>query len=352
MTSPKLRVPKRNPVPTNPLTKHSLLGSASKLKEIAVQQKPVLGKVCLSGQFTIWFGRFGRGKSLLFYFLLIEAIQDGRIDPASVFIINADDNSAGLAEKAELTDDLGVNVLVPGYKGFSPAILLDLMSEVIESGAAQDTFVVLDTLKKFVDVMDKKAIRSFNIVFRNFVMAGALLALAHTNKRTGADGKPVPEGAGDLNSDIDCSFILDRVGKDEAADEVVIKFAVDKNRGGGVAREEYYAFDPDPELTYVERLASVRKIDPDDDRYAAMLDEPSDEELVIANIYTCFEYGIVTKMEIVRWSARASSVSRRTALGVLEKHTGDDPDVHLWNFTVREHGRKVYAPLVPEPEGG
>jgi hypothetical protein len=26
--------------------------------------------------------------------------------------------------------------------------------------------------------------------------------------------------------------------------------------------------------------------------------------------------------------------------------------VHLWNFTVREHGRKVYAPLVRKPESG
>ena len=293
MDSSKLTVPGKDPsAKTNPLSKHSLLGSVSKLRELAALQKPLLGRVCLSAQFTIWFGRFGRGKSLLFYFLLIEAIQEGRIDPASVFIINADDNSAGLADKADITDDLGVNVLVPGYKGFSAAIHLDLMIEVIESGAAKDTFVVLDTLKKFVDVMDKKAIRSFNIVFRNFVMAGGtLLALAHTNKRLGADGKPVPEGAGDLNSDIDCSFILDQASKD-GADEMVIKFIVEKSRGGGVALEEYYAFDPNPELTYAERLASVRRIDPEDDRYAAMLDETSDDEDVIQAIDTCFEYGI------------------------------------------------------------
>jgi hypothetical protein len=350
MTSPKLRVPK-SPI-ANPLTKHSLLGSASKLREHAAMQKPVLGRVCLSGQFTIWFGRFGRGKSLLFYFLLIEAVQDGRIDPANVFIINADDNSAGLADKAELTDDLGVNVLVPGYNGFSAAILLDLIDEVIANGVAQDTIVVLDTLKKFVDVMHKGAIRSFNIVVRNFVMAGGtLLALAHTNKRSGADGKPVPEGVGDLNSDIDCSFVLDQVSK-EGADEVVIKFTVDKNRGGGVAREEYYAFDPNPDLTSVERLASVRRVDPEDDRYAAMLDETSDEDLIIANIETCFKHGINTKMEIVRWAAEASQVSRRTVLAILEKHTGDDLAVHRWNFTVRKHGRKVYAPLPGRAEDG
>jgi hypothetical protein len=349
MTSPKITKTKSSV--TNPLNKHSLLGSAAKLREHAAMQKPVLGKVCLSGQFTIWFGRYGHAKTLLFYFLLIEAIHDGRIEPASVFIVNADDNSAGLADKAELTDDLGVNVLVPGYKGFSASMLLDLMIEVTGSGAAPDTFVVVDTLKKAVDVMDKKAIRSFNIVIRNFVMAGGtLLALAHTNKRTGADGKPVPEGAGDLNSDIDCSFILDQFSK-EGEDETIIKFTVDKNRGG-VAREEYYAFDPNPDLTYVERLASVRKIDPKDEQFADLLSETSDEELVIANVGVCFERGIVTKMEIVRRAAEASNVSRRTALGILDKHTGDDPDVHLWNFTVREHGRKVYAPLVRKPEGG
>ena len=346
MKSPKLRVPQKHSPAQNPLTKHSLLGSAAKLLEHAAEQKPLFGKVCLSGQFTIWFGRYGRGKSLLFYHLLIEAILDGRIEPGNVFIINADDDSVGLAQKAQLTDDHGVNVLVPGYMGFRANMLLDMMIDMTATGAARGVVIVLDTLKKFVDVMDKKASRSFNIVIREFVLAGGtLLALAHTNKQLGPDRKPIPEGVGDINSDIDCSFILDRVD-DGKGNEIVIEFAADKIRGP-VSLREYYAFDPDPELSYVQRLASVRKIDPEDEKYAGKLQVEDREADVIGAIEQCIKRGRVTKMDIIRTASMDAHVSRRTVLAFLEPLTGDDPATCRWNYTVGERGRHLFALLDP-----
>ena len=62
-------------------------------------------------------------------------------------------------------------------------------------------------------------------------------------------------------------------------------------------------------------------------------------------------YGIVTKMDIIRNTAKAMRTSRRAVLAVLERYTGDDPERHRWNFTVREHGRMVFAPLARPAEG-
>lgn len=351
MESPKRPPPTKAGTAPNPLIKYSLLGHGAELEKNATEQKPLLGSVCLTGQATVWFGRYGTGKSLIFNHLLIEAIQDRRVEGERVIIINADDDSAGLAQKVRLFQDYGVHVLAPGFQGFRASMLTGQLTEMTAFDAASGVVVVLDTFKKFVDVMEKRGMRAFNIVIREFVLqGGTVLALAHTNKRPGPDGKPIPEGTADALSDFDCSFLLDTVKEDKDTGEVIIEFAKVKSRGP-VALKEYYLYDPDPQLSYIERLASVRKVDPKDEKYASRLEPPSDDDVVIERIEGCMEHGVVTKMDIVRTAAVAAGVSRRTALRVLEQYTGDDPDVHRWNFTRREHGRMVYAPLAPPGEG-
>ena len=109
-----------------------------------------------------------------------------------MFYIDADDSSAGLAQKVKLLQDHGVNVLATGHRGFRSDLILRKMSEMIEGGTADGVFLIFDTLKKFVDVMSKGAVREFTEVVRQFVMkGGTVLALAHTNKRPGPDGKPI-----------------------------------------------------------------------------------------------------------------------------------------------------------------
>ncbi len=190
MKSPPLREPSKG----NPLLKYSLTGSATELAKKAVEQKPLLGNVCLIGEATVWYAKYGTGKTALLLHLATEAIQDKRIRPEDVIVVNADDSSFGLVEKVRLFEDLGAHMLAPGHKGFEVGILVTIMEEMITADMAQGVFVAIDTLKRFVDVMDKKASRAFTSTVRRFVSkGGTFLALAHTNKRTDKDGKPVPE---------------------------------------------------------------------------------------------------------------------------------------------------------------
>ena len=343
-----MNLPKRPPTGSsatpNPLTRYSLLGHAAELEKNAIEQKPLLGSVCLTAQATVWYGKYGTGKSLIFNHLLIEALQDRRIEGSQVVVINADDSSGGLAEKVRLFQDYGVHVLAPGFHGFRSAMLAERLAELVATSEASGIVVVLDTFKKFVDLMEKRAMREFNTVVREFVLqGGTLLALAHTNKHPGSDGKPVPEGTGDALNDFDCSFLLDTAGKAKATGETVIVFECVKSRGA-VAQREAYAYDPDKELSYMERLASVRRLDPDDEDYA--VEPPAEDEDVIHWIEGCIDHGVVKKMDIARTAAVPAQVSRRTVLRVLEKYTGDDPQLHRWNFTVRERGAMVYRLLV------
>ena len=45
--------------------------------------------------------------------------------------------------------------------------------------------------------------------------------------------------------------------------------------------------------------------------------------------------------------AERVKVSRRTALSVLERYTGDYPTRHRWRFTVHDRGVRVESDLAP-----
>jgi hypothetical protein len=61
----------------------------------------------------------------------------------------------------------------------------------------------------------------------------------------------------------------------------------------------------------------------------------------------CLKHGTVTKMDVAGLAAKATGSSRRAVLKVLEQYTGEDPELHRWNFTRKEHGRMVYTLLAP-----
>ena len=337
--------PTREPGKGNPLLKYSLTGSATELAKKAVEQKPLLGNVCPIGEATVWYAKYNTGKTVLLLHLLMEAIQAKRIRPENVIVVNADDSSFGLVEKVRLFEDLGAHMLAPGHKGFEVRMLVTSMEKMITTDTARGVFIAIDTLKRFVDVMDKKASRAFTSAVRQFVSkGGTFLALAHTNKRTDKDGKPVPEGTADILSDFDCGYLLDIAGEDKRTGEIAVEFTCETSRARA-ASKAYYVYDPDQDLTYTERLCSIREVDAADDEYGERFTPTNDEAAIIEAIRQCLKHGTVTKMDIASLAAKATRSSRRAVLKVLEQSTGDDPQLHRWNFTRREHGRMVYAPL-------
>jgi hypothetical protein len=350
MDASKISVPRSVKPPDNPLLKYSLLGKAAELEERALEQKPLLATLCLSGEATVWYARYNTGKTALMLHLVLEAIREKRIEAKNVIVVNADDSSFGLVEKLKLFEDVGAHMISPGHEGFDVRLLIETLEEMIGADTARGVFVVIDTLKRFVDPMDKKAVRAFTSTVRRFVSkGGTFLALAHTNKQTDKNGKPVPEGTADVLSDFDCAYLLDVVGTDKDTGERRISFSCVKSRGRA-AGSAYFAYDPDPDLTYTERLCSIREVEGEDDKYGERYSPNDDEDDIIDAIGMCIKHGTVTKMDIVKIAAIPTHASRRAVMKVLEKYTGDDPDRHRWNYTVREHGRMVYF-LLSQADG-
>ncbi|WP_162238759.1 AAA family ATPase [Brevundimonas sp. Leaf363] len=98
----------------NPLLPFSLLGRAEELEAKAADTKPLLGDFIMSGQATMIYAAPNTGKTLIVLNLLLDAIEQGRIDPDRVFYVNADDTSKGVAAKARLLKDVGAHMVVPG----------------------------------------------------------------------------------------------------------------------------------------------------------------------------------------------------------------------------------------------
>lgn len=330
------------------LTAYSLTGRLKQLKREAREQVRLLDGLALIGQATVFFAAPNTGKTLLVLWLLIEAIKERRIDPALVFYLNCDDSLSGLIQKVELAEKYGFHMVAEGYQGFEARKFVALLHELIASDQARGVVIVLDTLKKFTDLMDKRTSAGFMTVIRKFVLkGGTVVLLAHTNKNPGPDGKPVFAGTTDVLDDVDCGYIM-WATDDPDTGKRVVQFENRKTRGD-VRQQAAFAYLTAESLSYLERLASVRAVDePEVVTLQVAASNRADDELV-AVTKTCIREGIVMRMALLAAIALRSKCGRRRAQEVLDKYTGDDPLQHHWTYDVQARGAKVYRLLGPPP---
>lgn len=337
----------------NPLTQYSLKDSLVELERQKVDQVLIFGQLALLGQATVIYALANTGKTLIMIHLIIEAIKKGLIDPTRLYYINMDDNSSGLVDKLHLVVEYGFHMIADGHKGFEAKEFREAMVKMIETNTARGAIVVLDTLKKFVNTMNKDESRTFTKVVRQFSLkGGTVIALSHANKNPGPDGKIKYTGTTDIVDDFDCAYTLQTISAQTDPSLKVVEFTNIKRRGD-VALNAAYSYALDRGLSYNELLSSVQEIDPDELKPIKQAAELRSDATVIEAIEACICEGVNSKMKIVDAAANRAGVATRQALKVLEKYTGNDPSMHRWQFAVRERGAKVFellaAPASPSP---
>ena len=127
------------PPPTKrdtPLHQHSLNGHSARLKASAVDTKPLLGDFVKLGQATMIYAQANAGKTLTTLALLLEAIEQCRVEAGDILYVNADDSSNGLAEKVEVLEGYGAHMLAPGHRGFKASQFVDKLKEATANGTA------------------------------------------------------------------------------------------------------------------------------------------------------------------------------------------------------------------------
>lgn len=344
--------PQPDPVSTsNPLLPFSLRGQSEKFKQMAIEARPLLGEVCLRGQVTIWYAAPGTGKTLVALSLLLDAVRDGRIAAGNIFYVNADDNGQGFATKLQILDDIGGNTLSPSIKGFRASEFTALLHKTADQNEARGILVIIDTLKKFVNIMDKRDASEFAQACRRIaMMGGTVLGLAHTTKNENSDGSPRYAGTSDLVDDADAAYTL-KLLKGGMVTEKVVQFRCIKSRGD-CAETAAYSFASEKGLGYEGMLASVRAVEPEQiDEFERVEAEQSDAE-IIDTVVTCLGEGINTKMLLMKEVASRANISGRAACRLIEAYTGEDPARHRWHFRRAERGAQVFELIERPPAPG
>ena len=224
---PNVQAPQK---PPNPLDKFSLRGMSAKISKEVLDAVFVLLGIALRGQLTVLYALPNTGKTLFTLYLLIQCIKEGLIDPSKIYYLNMDDTINGLLEKLIIAEKYGFHMLSEGFNDFSAGKFLATIKNMTETGDARGVIIILDTLKKFTDLMNKRDCTEFAKDLRAFVLkGGTVIGLAHTNKHAGADGEPIHAGTSDIREDFDCAYIMKII--EGETDNTVVEFKNIKKRG-------------------------------------------------------------------------------------------------------------------------
>lgn len=342
--SPKLPIkvaPNKRVKVSNQLDQYCLV--SEEIEKNVVESAPILGELALLGQATVFFAAPNTGKTLITMNLLIDAIKHNRADPSDIYYLNMDDTGSGLLEKVRIAEEYGFHMLADGYKDFKCSEFPNILRDMIAKDQAQDVVVILDTLKKFVDLMDKGRTSAFTNVIRPFVLkGGTVIALAHTNKHAGKDGKPIYGGVSDIMNDIDCAYTLAPVS--DNAGTKVVEF-VNTKRRGNVVQTAAYTYCTGNQISYNEILLSVEPVAQNVIAPLKIAENIKSDAEVIEAVTACINDGINSKMQLADAVSRRAGISRRSAIQIVEKYSGTDPVAHRWNFTVGDRGAKNYILL-------
>jgi len=309
--------------------------SVADRKKLASNAEYVIDGLALRGQITVFFAGPNTGKTLLTLRLIADAKREGRIDQ-EVFHLNLDDDYLGATTKAEIGLREGFLVLTPEQLGTPLENLTEIVDSLLSEGSAPKTILILDTVKKFVDVMDKKAMSAFMTICRKFSSAGGtLILLAHTNKIKEDTSIVIPGGTSDILDDCDCAYTITLTDEHNRGDltERTILLKQKKARGP-VLNEAAYSYQVNTSGDYLKLFESVCSVSPTmlqsmeaDKRIST---EQQQDQALIDAIKEALKDNELNKTELTRKIQEHSHFSRTQIEKCLKRWTGDKENGGFW----------------------
>jgi hypothetical protein len=345
----------KNLTPLERLKRYSLTGKSEVLKKQMLDDVFVMEKIAILGQWTVLYAAPGTGKTLLTLWMLIEQIKNGIIDGRNIYYVNADDNFRGMIEKLQISEIHAMQMLSPDINNLSIEEVINLMSELVSSGEASGVILVLDTLKKFTNLMDKTLSSAFGRTARKFTMGGgSLIVLAHTNKHKGEDGKSIHSGTSDIVDDADCVFIIDKIGEHDefVGKKITVEFTKHKARGD-VSDVVGFSYKKESGQSYTDLLDSIERIDEpslelskQQIRFNADLKK---DEAIISAALIAIKIGINTKDKLIKEVRENTSESSKRVTDVIEKRAGNDyAEGDRWLVKRGDNNSHIFS-ILPHP---
>jgi hypothetical protein len=338
----------------------SLRGDSQQLQQQLEDDVFVMRGIAILGQWTVIYAAPNCGKTLLAIWHLAESIKLGVVQANKIFYVNADDTFRGMTEKLLYAERHGFEMLVPGHKGFEASMVLEIMNSLVDAGAASGVVLILDTLKKFTDLMDKRVASKFGVLARKFTAAGGtLVCLAHTNKHKDAEGNSVYSGTSDIADDCDCVYIMERLTNESGLVDVYSVEGRNEKSRGDVSKKVGFTYTRRVGESYEQLLASVERQDESEVESIKRAREVSagliaDKEIIEA-VIGCLNGGVTTKDKMVKSVSKATAQPQPRVRDVIKARDGTDYMAgHRWTHCKGDNNAQVFSvlhpPITTQPE--
>ena len=183
---------------------------------------------------------------------------------------------------------------------------------------------VIDTLKKFVDLMGKSSVKAFMKRLRKLCNKGAtFVLLAHTNKHKTNEGLPVYEGVGDVKSD--CDELIYLLPQDNNDGSKTVTTLLDKTRG------------PLEPITFT--IAPDRSVSQSGYVDLVMENRRKADDSIVQTISRVLEAGSKVQKDIVV-DCQSQGIGKRQTMRVLNYYS--EGAMQLWSKTKGENNSWVY----------
>ena len=182
--------------------------------------------------------------------LMVHIAGDMAKDGYRVIYINADASASDIKEYKHHAMEYGYTLINPDLtNGTADKVIEELRFASTSQSDCSKVVIVLDTLKKFGDMMNKAKSKHFNSLLRTLTAKGiTVICLAHTNKHDDKDGKPIFEGTGDLRNDFDELIYLIPIRNPDGT--TTVSTLKDKTRAD--IRDESFVITADREVKLLE----------------------------------------------------------------------------------------------------
>lgn len=188
----------------------------------------------IKNQIVVFIAKSGGGKTTIsFNFLAPYLINTHGL---TVYYFDCDSPASDHARMLKLTEETGPKFqwINPLTHGKGPAEIVAILKEFVASGERlDDAIFFFDTLKKFIDMLDKKSVKPFFVLMRQLAALGAtIVLLGHANKHRDNGGCLIFEGVGDVLSDADALILFERISSADGS--VDITTVIDPDKGAKV----------------------------------------------------------------------------------------------------------------------
>lgn len=241
-----------------------------------------------------------------------------------VLYINVDAGAADLKFYHAHANRNGYTLLAPDMiEGESARTVVQLLEEMARSGSdLSGVVLIFDTLKKFVEVMNKSQGKVFYALIRKLTAMGATaVLLGHTNKYEDENGKPIYEGTGDLKSDIDELIYLIPVKGEDGT--ITVSTEVDKERAA--TENATFYISPSREVTEASEFVNTLE-------QSIAQRQLSEDSAAISFIEECIQTDCKSLTQLTQLSKDArAGFSRKRLERVLNRYSDPENPLKRWD---------------------